>query len=63
MNNVRYFHSKAALWVVVVSLNFLINASFTVGIAAIYMLVNNSVTFDKLGAINGIAMAMASITR
>ena len=51
------------LWVVLVSLNFLINASFTIGFSAIIMLINNSVTFDKLGSINGVAMAMASITR
>ena len=28
-----------------------------------FLFINNSVTFDKLGAINGLAMTLASITR
>ena len=56
-------NSKATLWVMLVILTLFTYASFTVGLSAFNMLINNSVTFDKLGSINGIAIAMASITR
>ena len=44
-------------------MTLLINAAFTVGLSVTFMFINNSVTFDKLGSMNGVAMTMTSTVR
>ena len=42
---------------------FVLNASVSLLFSAIFLFINNSITFDKLGSINGLAMTLTSITR
>ena len=58
-----YCCSTYLLWVALISTTFIINGSFSLGFSAIFHFTNNSVAFDKLGSLNGIAMAMTSLTR
>ena len=51
------------LWCVLVLVLFLVSGIFTVGYSSIFLFINNSVTFDKLGSINGVAMMLTSLTR
>jgi hypothetical protein len=51
------------LWFVLVPLLVVLNGSITVGFSANFMFINNSVTLDKLGSINGVSIAMSSVAR
>ena len=42
---------------------FLINGFLIIGFSSIAMFINNSVTFDKLGSINGVAATLTSVAR
>ena len=51
------------LWVMLCSLKFLFMVFVSASFASTILFINNSVTFDKLGAINGLAVSMTAITR
>ena len=42
---------------------FFIRIAIGVNFAAIYLFLNNSVTFDKLGSFNGLSMSLTSAVR
>lgn len=45
------------------AMKYLIMVSISAGFASNILFINNSVTFDKLGAINGLAVSMTAIAR
>ena len=51
------------LWIGLCVLMLLIRITITIGIASTTIFVNNSVTFDKLGSLNGLTTMMVSAFR
>ena len=51
------------MWVLLCLLRFLLGLFITVSFGAAILFVNNSVTFDKLGAVNGLAVSLTALTR
>ena len=55
--------SKVAVWLVLILLLIFINASNTIAFSTNFLFINNSVTLDKLGSMNGVSMVMSSVAR
>lgn len=51
------------LWVMLCGMKFLFMIFVSAAFASTILFINNSVTFNKLGAINGLAVSMAAVTR
>lgn len=51
------------LWILLCLLMCVIRFGISIGFAATALFINNSVTFDKLGSVNGLAMTMTSVFR
>ena len=51
------------LWILLIAIVFVLSASSALLFSAVFIFINNSVTFDKLGSINGLAMTLVSLTR
>ena len=45
------------------SMKYLFMVFVAIGFASTILFINNSVTFDKLGAVNGLAVSMTAIAR
>ena len=50
------------LWATLSVVLFLTNGFFAVGYSAIFLFINNSVSRDKLGSINGVVVTLTSNT-
>ena len=56
-------HSPVVLWILLISVVFVINSCSSLVYSTVFLFINNSVMFDKLGAINGLAMTFSSLSR
>ena len=59
----QYIYRSLVLWFILCTVMLVIRIVISVDFAITILFINNSVTFDKVGAINGLAMSMTSLFR
>ena len=51
------------LWCLLILMVLLLRISMVISFGCLTFFINNSVTFDKLGAVNGLAMSLSDLFR